>query len=64
MKKKEDNFGKKNKRNFKKWKKNMRGKIKPNSQLAQYKKKFDKDNLKKNKWGNTVAKQKLYRETL
>jgi len=39
----------------------MYGKLKLNSQPAQYwKNKFDKDNLKKNMWANTAAKQKLY----
>jgi hypothetical protein len=36
----------------------MRGKIKPNSQLAQYKKKFDKDNLKKKQVGKHCSKTK------
>jgi len=37
------------------------GKLKLNSQPAKYwKNKFDKDNLKKNMWGNTAAKQKPF----
>ena len=43
-------------------KKNMWGKLKQDYQPAQYWKNiFDKDNLKKNMWGNTVRKQKLCR---
>jgi len=42
----------------KKWEK-LKLKLKLNSQPTQYwKNKFNKNNFKKNMWGNTVAKQK------
>jgi hypothetical protein len=42
----------------------MWGKLKLNSQPAQYLKKSTKIILKKNMWGNTIAKQKPCEETL
>ena len=43
----------------------MRRKLKLDYQQTQYRKnKFDKDNFKKNMWGNTAAKQKLCKENI